>query len=63
MNNSSGFYSLNNNEIVFVRNSILVPGVEISRENKDNYQYPMLGWYWFDSDEAAAAFFNLNSEN
>ena len=63
MDDSSGFYSLNNNEIVFVHNSILLPGVGILRENKDNYEYPIFGWYWFNSTDAAIAFFNLNSEN
>ena len=29
------------------------------KENKDQYTYPIDGWYWFDSEEEAKAFFDL----
>ena len=29
------------------------------RENHLNYQYPIDGWYWFDSEEESRLFFNL----
>lgn len=28
-------------------------------ENKDEHTYPVDGWYWFDTDQDASLFFNI----
>ena len=37
---------------------VIAPDFELRREYKDTYTYPVGGWTWFDSAEAAAAAFN-----
>jgi hypothetical protein len=32
---------------------------DLFREEKDTYEYPVEGWYWFDSEEEACQFFGL----
>ncbi len=50
MEDTSGFYK--QNEIgnwEYAPNFVYGPGYELLRENKDTYQYPVEGWYWFES--------------
>ena len=35
-------------------------GTFLNIEHKDDYQYPIDGWYYFDTEEEAKTFFNLN---
>ena len=58
MENTSGFYKLDG-DLLFGPNFVLNANYELRRENKDSYTYPIDGWYWFDSEEAARAFFGL----
>jgi len=34
----------------------------LATEEKDSYQYPVDGWYWFDSEEEARLFFGLTDK-
>ena len=62
MLDSSGFYSFNDS-LFYAPNFVYFPdGTSLLVENKDNYSYPDNGWYWFDSEEAAKLFFNIEEE-
>ncbi len=39
------------------------PGFTLLIENKDQYQYPVQGWYYFDNADEAAQFFDVNVED
>lgn len=55
---TSGFY----NKLHMLRAGKFVfgPGFELQRDQKETYNYPVDGWYWFDSAEEAATFFDVN---
>jgi len=65
----SGFYSLDDtiidedgNQLKILNhapNFVVSSLYELRRENKDAYQYPVYGWFWFDSEEEAKAFFDI----
>ena len=58
--NNGAFYSVDEGGSLFYGpNYVLGPGFELRRELKDTYEYPVHGWFWFDSNEEAIAFFNL----
>ena len=63
MTYSDGFYKLNDTNLLFAKNSVLGPSISITRTDKDTYDYPIDGWYWFDTLEEAVSFFNLNIED
>lgn len=54
---TSGFYKYENNELTHGINFVAAPLFTLLREDKDSYEYPVYGWYWFDSREEAEAFF------
>lgn len=62
MDDTSGFYKLDG-EILYGPNFVLNSSYELRRENKDLYNYPVDGWYWFNSQEEAQAFFNPEPDN
>jgi hypothetical protein len=59
--NTDAFYSIDetSGELVHGPNFVLNMDYELRREHKDTYEYPVHGWYWFDSQEEARIFFNL----
>jgi hypothetical protein len=38
------------------------PTYALYKENKDDYTYPVDGWYWFESLEEAQNFFGIEPE-
>jgi len=56
---TSGFYTNNDNILVFAPNAVRAPTFDLFRVDKDTYTYPINNWYWFDSKEEARVFFNL----
>jgi hypothetical protein len=49
MEDTSGFYKLNEENIwMHAPNFVYGPEIELLRENKDNYSYPVDGWTWYD---------------
>lgn len=51
--NTEGFY---NEEFSYAPNAVLFPDkTSLLKENKDEYNYPVNGWTWFDSIEEAYA--------
>lgn len=60
MKNLSGFYKINSDKNILYA-SLLVMNKEytIKKELKDTYSYPIDGWYWFDTEDEAYAFFGI----
>lgn len=38
---------------------VTTPDFELTIETRNDYDYPKAGWYWFDTEEEAKVFFNL----
>ena len=38
---------------------VSAPTFELTIETKDDFDYPMDGWHWFESEEQARAFFGI----
>ena len=58
----SGFYKLHDGVLLFNSQCVLAPGVFIEREHYEIYKYPIDGWFWFNSQEEANAFFKLTED-
>jgi hypothetical protein len=43
-----GFYKLEDGNWLYAPNFVYGPNLELIRENKDDYTYPVDGWEWFD---------------
>ena len=56
---TSGFYKLDGDQLLYGPNFVINANYELKRENKDQYTYPVDGWYWFDSEQLAREFWNL----
>lgn len=59
MEDTSGFYKLDG-AVLFGPNFVLNANYELRRETKDQNTYPIDGWYWFDSQAEAYAFFGVD---
>ena len=58
MNDTSGFYKLDG-ILLYGPNFVLNANYELRKETKDQYTYPTDGWYWFDTEEEAYSFFDI----
>ena len=58
MSDTSGFYKLDGG-LLFGPHYVLNANYELYREQHSTYEYPVDGWYWFDSEAEARVFFNL----
>jgi hypothetical protein len=60
---NDGFYRLEGETLSHAPNFVYTPEFALIKEDKDEYIlldiFPMDGWYWFDSDNEAYAFFGL----
>ena len=52
------FYKLEE-ELLCAPNIVCGTGIVLMKEDKDTYEYPIDGWYWFDSEDIAREFFGL----
>lgn len=59
---TSGFYKLDPMMLLYGPNFVINKEYELRRANAGQYTYPIDGWYWFDSIEAAQTFFNVSEE-
>lgn len=62
MSNTSGFYKMDGS-LIYAPHAVLGPEYELLIEEKDTYTYPTYGWYWFNDEETAKMFFNIEDEN
>ena len=56
----SGFYKNYNGVLLNGPNFVLNAEYELRAETKDNHEYPVDGWYWFDTEDAAYLFFGID---
>lgn len=61
--NNPGFYKKQEAEILFAPNIVEGNGYVLFIENKDDYSYPVDGWIYADSFDAAIAHFAANNGN
>jgi hypothetical protein len=47
------FYKLDWEDLLYAPNFVLNKDYELKIENKDNYDYPVWGWYYFENEEIA----------
>lgn len=47
------------NNIIDAPNAVYNSNYTLLKENSTDYEYPVDGWYWFDSIEEAENFFGL----
>ena len=59
MEDTSGFYKLDGDQLLYGPNFVINANYELKRENKDQYTYPVDGWYWFDTEQQARQYWNL----
>ena len=57
---NSGFYKLENKNLLYGPSYVLNENYSLYVENKDEYEYPIDGWYWFEDLESACNFLNLD---
>jgi hypothetical protein len=50
---TSGFYKNDNGTLLFGPNFVLNANYELRRETHDQHNYPVDGWFWFDSEKEA----------
>jgi hypothetical protein len=53
---TSGFYKLDGT-LLYGHDAVYGPDFTLLRETHDHHTYPTDGWYWFDSEAEALAFF------
>ena len=56
MEDTSGFYKLEDNNWQYAPNFVYGPSYELLRENKDSYTYPVEGWKWYDKSPIEESF-------
>lgn len=50
---TSGFYKNENGTLLFGPNFVLNANYELRRETHDQHNFPIDGWFWFNSEEEA----------
>jgi len=53
MEDTSGFYKLDGEELLFAPNGVYHQNFTLLREEKNSHTYPVDGWKWFNSKEEA----------
>ena len=57
--NTSGFYKAEDDFLHGPANNVFNANFTLHRADKDTYTYPVDGWRWFDDEESAYSFFEL----
>jgi hypothetical protein len=50
---TEGFYKKDNEELLYAPNIVEGNGFVLVKQDKDQYDYPVDGWTWFESKEEA----------
>lgn len=56
---TSGFYKNDGGALIHGPKFVLNANYELRRETHNQHNYPVDGWYWFDSEGDARAHFGL----
>ena len=59
---NSGFYKNDDGNLLYGPNFVLNKDYELHRDKKDEYSYPIDGWCWFESENDARVYFNMNAQ-
>jgi hypothetical protein len=59
---TAGFYKKENDTLFYAPNIIEGDGYVLVAQDKDQYEYPIDGWTWFDSEEEAKALLPVYEE-
>lgn len=55
-----GFYKYDGEDLLFAGKAVFNKNFTLLKEEKDNYDYPVDGWNWFDTLQQACDALNLN---
>jgi hypothetical protein len=55
MDDTSGFYKLDEGQLLYGPNFVINANYQLNRETKDEHAYPVDGWSWFNTEEQAKA--------
>lgn len=56
MEDTSGFYKLEDDNWLYAPNFVYGPSYELIKENKDSYTYPVEEWEWYDESPIEESF-------
>lgn len=59
---TAGFYKKENDTLYYAPNIVEGDGYVLIAQDKDQYEYPIDGWNWFDSEEEAKALLPVYEE-
>jgi len=59
MEDTSGFYKLDNEVLLYGPHFVLNANYELRKETHTEHTYPVDGWYWFDTEQEAKDFFGI----
>jgi hypothetical protein len=57
-----GFYKIIDEKLWCAPNAVYAPNYTLKKEEKDNFEYPVDGWHWFDSEAQAREHFQMPLE-
>lgn len=58
---TEGFYKKQNEELLYGPNIVEGDGYVLLVREKDSYEYPVDGWFWFESEDSANEYFGIKS--
>ena len=50
---TAGFYKKQEDAILYAPNIVEGNGYVLAAQDKDQYEYPVDGWFWFESEDEA----------
>lgn len=56
---NDGFYKLQDGVLLYGENFVVNSKYELYRDKHTTYQYPIDGWYWFNSYDEVCSFFGI----
>ena len=63
MEDTSGFYKLDGEVLLYGPHFVLNANYELRKETHSEHSYPVDGWYWFDTEQEARDFFGIIEED
>lgn len=57
------FVKNDNDSLIIGDNFVYAPTFTLTKETKDEFMYPIEGWYWFETIEEANEFFGITKED
>jgi hypothetical protein len=54
---TAGFYKKQSDQLLYAPNIVEGNGYLLVAQDKDQYEYPIDQWFWFESEQDAISFF------